>query len=388
MRVPTVCLLVVCALSVSVREKSLLRPAGSVRGVDSTQYGALLLDVIDLQLEAKDSVSEIIGVLDELLVDVKTQQNNADRQNEIDTKECSDKDNEYTQIIEEAKTAISDAQSKLDRLRPEKIRLENEIDTEEGNKKKNREDRENAIQARKDAHELFVSRKGEHEASVDACNEALDILKNLKSEDEVAPAAIQTASSFNFIQIQKASVVLMDLKEKIERMNTDTSAYTPYLKVLLEIAASQDRFSNQETVGEINRLLVELRDDIEESLRQLEQAEADEVASHNTYLDANQTEFNNIEDRLKELYSTHKQVVEDIKTQEGIVEAKSEVKRVHEALLEALRQKCEAQAKKYRDETDERTEEIDIINQVKELFLNPEETLPSVDTSDNYEVQE
>jgi DNA repair exonuclease SbcCD ATPase subunit len=361
-----------------VREKSLLRPSNSLSRVDSTQYGTLLLDVIDLQLEADGSISEIIKLLDELLTDVRVKQDNADIAYGILSKECTEKDKEYRGVIDEAKTAIEIANGQLVNLKERKTDLEREIDLEEGNEKRNKKAKVDAENARKAANDLYLAREQAHEESVDASNEAIEILKGIKEEVKVAPAAIETASSFNFIQIQKASVVLMDLKEKVERISTGASDFAPYLKVLIEIAASQDRFSKQGTVAEIEGLLIKLRGDIQNALDQLNKQEETEVENHKTFLDLNKTELDGIQERLKQHYGDLKQVREDIQTQEGIVEKKEKVKKDYEDLLSALTKKCEEEAEKYRRETIERNGEINTLKEVKDIFLEPEVNLPSV----------
>lgn len=162
-------------------------------------------------------------------------------------------------------------------------------------------------------------------------------------------------------------------------MNTDTSAYAPYLKILLEIAASQDNFSNQQTVAELNRLLVELRDDIKESLRLLTEAEDIEVINHGTFLTTNQKEFDEIEDRLKNLYEELSTVRADIVTQQGIFDKNTATKEEYESILTTHQQKCKELYAKYVRETGERLEEDRVINEVKDLFKESDENLPSVE---------
>jgi hypothetical protein len=49
---------------------------------------------------------------------------------------------------------------------------------------------------------------------------------------------LKNSSAFNLIQVRKTSTTLMNLREKIQKMDTINPTYTPLLEVLLEIAAS------------------------------------------------------------------------------------------------------------------------------------------------------
>jgi len=280
-----------------------------LRRVDSTQYGALLLDVIALQLETSGAIGDILSVLDEILDDVNDKQVEADDLNAKTVADCNEKEDKYTKIIHDAEFAIAQAEDYLGFLESEKRRLESEIDRVEAAMNKNRADKASAIQERESAHELYLSRLQEHEESIAACDEAIELLEQLKN-----------TSAPTMIQVRKTSTTLMNLREKIQKMDGITSTYTPFLKVLLEIAASQENFSNQETVNQVNSLLNELKSDLEDSKEALIEEEEAAQEAHDAYVTELDTIYAALTEELAQLYTDLANVVNEIGVQHNIID--------------------------------------------------------------------
>lgn len=364
MRVLSVCLLLACAFGISIQDKPQINSfssKGVLRRVDSTQYGELLLDVIALQLENPDAVGDILSVLDEILVDLSNKQSDADIKNEVDVAYCNDKQGEYNQIISDAQLAIDSANVLLAKLENEKSRLEGEIDRVEAAIAKNLADKDSAITKREADHKLYESRLAEHDESIEACDEAVELLKQLKN-----------TSSPSLIQVRKTSTTLMNLREKIQKMDTITSNYTPFLKVLLEIAASQDNFANQETVNQVNELLADLRADLVQSKADLNDEEDKAQKAHEEYISQLDLAYSSLQVELADLHTNLIGVVSEIRVQKQIVEDKTTLVTTTKASLEALITICEEQAARYATETTERNEEADIVDEVKEIFVGME----------------
>lgn len=364
MRVLSVCLLLACAFAVTIPDKHQINSFSSksvLRRVDSTQYGELLLDVIALQLETTDAVGDILGVLDEILADLSSKQSSADEENEDNVEYCNNKGDEYNEIIYQAELDISVANSLIQEFEAEKLRLENEIDRVEAAMEKNRNDKESAINQRAADNATYLGRLAEHEESIDACVEAIELLEQLSN-----------TSSPSLIQVRKTSTTLMNLREKIQKMSSITSTYTPFLKVLLEIAASQENFSNQDTVNQVNQLLSDLKSDLEHSKIDLVDEEDKAQIAHDEYIIQLDGIYASLELELNELYLNLSAAIENLRIQRNIVDEATTLLNNTRASLDALIILCKEQADRYARETEERNEEVEVVDEVKQIFVGME----------------
>jgi len=332
-----------------------------LRRIDSTQYGELLLDVIALQLETTDAIGDIMNVLDEILEDIQNQQEEADKLNEETVADCNDKDAKYSKTISDANKAIVDATNLLGLLETEKARLEAELDRVDGEKNKNRRDKDDAIFQRQDENRLYLERLAEHDESIEACKEAIELLEQLKNN-----------SAPSLIQIRKTSTTLMNLREKIQKMDTITSTYTPFLKVLLEIAASQENFANQDTVNQVAVLLNELQTDLENSRAKLNADEESAQQAHDAYVNTLDLNYEALLEKERKLKAELSSAVSEIAVQKGIVSYNTQLVVDTQAILDSLRAVCKEKADKYATETQERNEEIEVVDEVKQIFAGME----------------
>jgi DNA repair exonuclease SbcCD ATPase subunit len=334
-----------------------------LRRVDSTQYGELLLDVIALQLETSDAIGDIVNVLDDIVDDLVNKQEEADEENKRTVADCNEKDAKYSEIISQANQAINDANSSLVTLRSEKIRLEGEIDRVEGEIRKNRKDRADAVAEREAENALYLERLAEHDESIEATKEAIELLNQLKKSP---------AGASNLVQIRKTSTTLMNLREKIQKMDAITSTYTPFLKVLLEIAASQDNFDKEETINKIGDLLNELKGDLEKSRDSLIRDEENAQAAHDEYVATLDVNYDDLVAEEQQLRSELSANIAEIARQERIVSENKTLVDETQKILDSHRAVCKLKIEIYEQETKERNEELDLVDEVKQIFAGLE----------------
>jgi hypothetical protein len=366
MRVLSVCLLLACAFAVTIPDKHQINSFSAknvLRRVDSTQYGELLLDVIALQLETSDAIGDIVNVLDDIVDDLVNKQEEADEENKRTVADCNEKDAKYSEIISQANQAINDANSSLVTLRSEKIRLEGEIDRVEGEIRKNRKDRADAVAEREAENALYLERLAEHDESIEATKEAIELLNQLKKSP---------AGASNLVQIRKTSTTLMNLREKIQKMDAITSTYTPFLKVLLEIAASQDNFDKEETINKIGDLLNELKGDLEKSRDSLIRDEENAQAAHDEYVATLDVNYDDLVAEEQQLRSELSANIAEIARQERIVSENKTLVDETQKILDSHRAVCKLKIEIYEQETKERNEELDLVDEVKQIFAGLE----------------
>jgi hypothetical protein len=82
--------------------------------IDTTFYGKLLLDTIDLQLTTGGAIEDIIQLLDEIVEELNFAQEEANEKNATDSRHCQTQGTIYTNEVATANNKINAAHVQID----------------------------------------------------------------------------------------------------------------------------------------------------------------------------------------------------------------------------------------------------------------------------------
>lgn len=303
--------------------------------LDKTPMGSALLSTVHLQLETETPVDDILSLLQEIADDLAAQQTSADNTYRDAMTLCKEMTEFYEGQIEEAKNEIQTQQANLDRDRPELERVKDLITKNEGILRDQEAEKESAANKRKEDNELFKQRDAEFTDSVEACEEAIEIVRELKYENK------------DTIALQLGSI-----KTRISKSMNDlqSSLYGPSIKALVQVAAKADPV----TVDSIISLIDALRADLEKA--QIEDQDAEKRA---------QEAWEKFDSDLAKAIEGTKQTLDGLRkdktdlenaikdAEEALANAKTK-KANNEGLLKTLTESCNEKTRVYEKETEER----------------------------------
>ena len=354
-----------CSYGLMAKERINTNTVGeALAQIDSTFYGKLLLDTIDLQLTTSGAIQDIVDLLNEIIAELEFAQGEADAKNKTDQAHCDNQTAKHEGNIAEATRKINTAQSSLDDvLYPHLAQLIDVIANTEAAIVTNKADTAKAIDERAADAATFAERDAEHTEAVAACEEGAELINQLYNQPEGGAVLLQSASK-TFKTIEKKFSNL--------RMG---SAYTPMIKALIQLASSQDNLSDQSIVTKIIDLINELKADLESSQGDLQYEEAAAIDAHLNYLDKMANELAALETKLANKQAEKAATEGEIATQEGIVATQTDYRANQQNLLDLLTQDCADKSFKYLDESAQRAEEIDLCGEVRVIFENLEEDM-------------
>ena len=327
--------------------------------IDSSFFGKTLLDVIQIQLHSTGAIQQVIDLLDEIAEDLRNAQQTADDDWYVRGGECNSTRTSYETTIAAAQNAETVAQNRIDNeLTPLIDSLTNEIADLEGKIAHNADEQSNAVSEREAANELFGQRSFETADAIAACEEALLLMAQLVNEP-ASTTLIQTATS-----------TFATLESKFKSLKTG-SAYAPLVMSLVALV-SQQNFSDQGMVQRIIDLIAELKADLEKTGHDLENAERQEVEDHEEVMRTLQESHDSMSSRLDNARIELDNAKAAKESEEETVLNSQNTITTTTTLLNDHNQTCEDEANIYQSETAERNDELDIVAQVRVLFVDME----------------
>jgi chromosome segregation ATPase len=303
--------------------------------LDQTPMGSALLSTIHLQLETETPVDDIVSLLQEVADDLKNQQDDDDRIYGDAMKNCDEMTKFYNGQIDEAKNEISAEEANLARDRPALERVKGEITTNEQTLDRQENERKSAAKKREDDHQLFEERDAEFEDSVEACDEAVDILREIKYETK-----------------ETVALQLSNIKSRISKSMNDmqSSLYGPSIMALVQVAARGDDV----TVQTIISLIKTLRDDLVIARTEDTDSEKQAQEAWQEFDDDIAEAIQRTKDTLDRLGKEKSDLEKAIKDAEAALSNANEKKINNEGLLDTLTKSCNEKTKKYNKDLDER----------------------------------
>lgn len=324
-------------LATLVAGASLRNPSiESLAKIDASPYGKHLLDTVSLQVKAGTSVDRIIELLDELSDGLREEQSDDDALNVTRQNECDTEIAAYRDTIEYTQSEIDDAETLLAEYRPELEQTEADLEI----KDQEIEELNSQISEIESDYKLdledFNARLDEHEQAIDALDSVLEELYTLVGSE--AGKGIHDNSVR--IEAEKKAGVLLQTQ------------------------------ADQATLERIIELLEETKDNVEVGIEdeKEQQAQADEDYSTihgdmvRTLADLH-TARNSLAERKEHLETL-------IAEQEDRVERNTAERDAAQEALEAKEKICEEWRQKYFSDTEKRSEELDLIAQVRVIFTD------------------
>lgn len=305
--------------------------------LDQKPMGNALLSTVHLQLEADTPVEEILELLESIALDLQQQQEQADIKHNNDVDYCREMTEFYQANIDDAKNSINYNTDALQRDRPALVDVNTEISNTEGQLAAHKDSREKAKERREQDHELFLEYNEEFEDSVSACDEAIEIVRDLKYEQK----------STNIIAIQLENIQTRITKSMSQHQR---SLYGPSIAALVQVAVKAD----QNTVDRIIELLTDLRDDLALAQEEDKKAEDSAQAAWEQYdIDIAET-IQKTQDALDRLNQEKSRLQDSIKLAEELLAQAEEKKANNEVLLDNQNKQCNDWEEIYKRETKER----------------------------------
>lgn len=304
--------------------------------IDASPYGKHLLDTVSLQVKAGTSVDRIVELLDELADGLREEQADDDSLNVTRQNECDTEIAAYRETIVYTQAEIDDANTLLAEYRPDLEETEEQLEIKETEIEELSQQIQDIESDYKLDLEDYNERINEHEQAIEALDAVLEELYTLVGS--------------------QAGEGIHDNSKRIE---AETKA-----GVLLQTMA------DQATLERIIELLEETKENVETGIddekAQQDQADQDYTTVHGdmvrTLADL-RTARNSLAQRKEHLESL-------IAEQEDRVERNTAERDAAQEALEAKEKICEEWRQKYFSDTEKRSEELDLIQQVRVIFTD------------------
>lgn len=306
-----------------------------------------VLAEISAQMRTGGRADEIYRMLDKLEHEILAEQS------EHDTLYYSQKE----QCDEEAAfrgQEVADADFAMERASNEEASCSAAQAKSEANLAQNLDDQafvaqqtEDAIETRKENRELYEKRSDDHDDLIEAIDESLALLSQLKSES-------------SFVQISQKATALLIKSSRI-RM---TKHVAPFIAALAQL----NQHSDQTAVKRVIELLVQLRDNTDASQADYDQQEADSIQRFNDLIDSLTSEKN----RLEAEEPVIRQHIADMKAcvsrqSDTYSEAYAKQDR-NQSIKDSSASLCEGWINEYETETDTRNYELELIGELREMI--------------------
>jgi hypothetical protein len=326
--------------------------------IDSHHYGRFFLDVIALQMQTGGGVDQVIEAVDEIIEDLEAAQTEADEKNRTDQEYCDSEISRLEKAIHDAQESIDFNNDQIDNvLIPRRESLIEKRDQLEADMETNRDNRAAAIEQREADHELYLTRDTEHSDSIDSCEEALVLIKELKNQPEGSTSLLQTKS------VNKAM-------ETISRRYTalhGRNRYTTMLEMLVELTQN---FADQDTLDEIIRLVEELLTDLGTSQKSATEDETSAQQAHEEYIAALDASYESLQGQHDETSNDIVATDAEISDRRDIVQRETANREQYESDLAAQHSWCDQASYTYLDESDKRSSELETTASVKQIFVD------------------
>lgn len=309
--------------------------------------GNALLGIVQLQLKTGAPIEEIVELLGSIQDDLKDQQDTADAERAEHQQTCETNINLYTNTIDDTENKIDNLETLISESEAELESTESQIETTESEIDSLETELANAQAQREAEHEEWATYDAEYSDSVDAVQEAIDLIATLKTGDATL---IQTK--------------LVALQTRLTKAVKGSRAlYAPLVASLAEVATKAD----QNTVHKILGLLAELKSELEISQSEDTEVEDKRQADFDVYsaeisdtISSKKAHLSNLKEKKANLESTITQAESDLSNAQDKLAT-------YQDLLEQQVAQCDEWEETYQRETSERDEELEVLAQVVDV---------------------
>jgi hypothetical protein len=209
-----------------------------------------------------------------------------------------------------------------------------------------------AIAAREAQHEMWLNYDGEFDGAVEAIDECIDIIAQLKVDD--------STENVTFVQKRLETLTSTML---VAMNDSQKNFYGPTITSLAELAVSAD----QSAVDQILDLLYRLKDEFALAQNYDDDAETANQIAHDQYVETMEGTIADRNSHLDDLRVKEANLQDSIEqAEQGLADAEAKRERYINLIAEQ-QQICADWRQLYFRETDERNEELDVVAQVNEI---------------------
>ena len=328
-------------------------PISALNELDNNHFGNSLMSAIAVHLSTNSPMEDIVTLLNQLKSNLQDDQEDADLRNSTEQQQCDKMLTDFMNNIEYHSEQIEVEDGF--RVSNENLlkRTQNTYNQIIDDLNENTDRYDDYERTRNKQHEAYLQKSHDYGEALDALDEANSLLEHLKAGSTL-------------IQMKKK---LEKVKEKLTQHHLlHSSLYNPLINSLTEIAMSAD----QDSVKKILVLLVELRDSLSESKRGIEDFEATQVEDWDKIKGDLQNEKKNLiskKDDAEDELENYKRLIQ---FSEEKVQSHTHEYEANKALYENAKAFCENKANLYLSTSEERKNEIKILDR---LFVNFNEKL-------------
>jgi predicted nucleic acid-binding Zn-ribbon protein len=337
------------AFAIISASQAALRPADDSAvfvQLDSKPMGNALLSLVQMHMQAGGALDELIVLLGEIRDSLLSQQTEDDELFKSQNATCNENTEIYQTELDSAETQIETSSDSLDNLRPALETLEREIETSKSALSTLESEQSAASEDRSSAAAIYAKNDYDFSDAIAAIEEAIDLMSQLKTESDV-----------EFVQVG-----LKSLEARISRGLNKSSRMLFGVAVtsLAEMATTAD----QALVKRIIDLLEQIKQALKDSQKDDAETEEKAAAEYADYNKMLQDEIDSTKQRLNEQESKETQLQEQIETEEDNLAAAETKKETYSKLLDEQVAQCDNWKATYQTNTDNRSDELDVIDQV------------------------
>jgi len=258
-------LILVSSFAVELRKQPTIfaqtssRLSAAMDQINANPFGQLIMSLAEIHMATAGPLEDLKQALADLETATVDAINSENESFETATKQHNSEVGKWETLIASAAADISATQATLNNiLYPRRDSLEAEIKKLEDNIADNIQTTEKETKQREEAHEEFLRKENEYELAIEAAEEALNLLKQLRNGEA------------SLAQVRVAQNSLKKVQEKVNKLQNNK--YATFIKALTQIAQN---FADQEVLQKVIKLVTDLKLNCEEGLEQLRQAEED-----------------------------------------------------------------------------------------------------------------
>ncbi|KAM3137447.1 Trichocyst matrix protein T1-B [Paramecium bursaria] len=220
----------------------------SLAQIASSGWGSWILNFSELHLQSEGALGDLLQAIEQLLDELSTELLEVHAKYRRRTDQHNRDVTRLEQEIQDIEREIFNAHDFIDNvLIPQGERFANQLEQLRANIENNRKSLTEETFQREQAHREFEDRAAEHTAAIEAIDESLQLLAQLKNP--------------SLAQIQKVQSNLV----KIENHLKKHSVFTPLVRALIELA-TEAGFADQGALSQILTAFADLRAQLVNSL--------------------------------------------------------------------------------------------------------------------------
>eukprot|EP00359_Climacostomum_virens_P001959 CAMPEP_0204899152 /NCGR_PEP_ID=MMETSP1397-20131031/1686_1 /ASSEMBLY_ACC=CAM_ASM_000891 /TAXON_ID=49980 /ORGANISM="Climacostomum Climacostomum virens, Strain Stock W-24" /LENGTH=391 /DNA_ID=CAMNT_0052067069 /DNA_START=1734 /DNA_END=2909 /DNA_ORIENTATION=+ len=306
-----------------------------------------VLTEISAQMRNGGRADEIYKQLDKLEHEIVSEQAEHDTLYASQKEQCDDEAAFRAQEVADATFAIERATNESKNCGEAQATSEQNLERNLEDQRIVKEQTEDAHKTRKENRELYEKRTQDHDDLIEAIDESLELLSQLRSES-------------SFVQISQKATSLLIKSSRI-RM---TKHVAPFIAALAQL----NQHSDQDAVNKVVELLNRLRDNTDASQADYDQQEADSIQRYNDLIDSLTSE----KERLEREEPVIRQHIGDMKAcvarQDAVYSEAYAKQSRNQDIYDSSASLCEGWINEYNTETDTRNYELSLIAELREMI--------------------